>query len=426
MTSASIDAMLADLEIISDLVMSIVVPTKTTDRSNFTTPISLMVRHHLVGGQSPLADRDVRALVDRLKACASALCKVGSGRKLLADRQLMRGIPAAPYQANQFYVELLTAVSLGLYFLGVPIGEPWDLVQTWADEEGGGLPNGICVAKAIGDIVRSSRKWQPTLPVEADANERAKRRASTDLIVHSFLPMILFRDLILWGGGQPEPENAGLPEHPSIRSQTATGPSEGDESDERSLLVPSIHALGRCYEVLQLQLYLRAGYPIYYAVPEDILKAEILRSCAAGKSTEVCWEEMCAFLRDKIFRGKLPDAGNLQRQCVYVIDRTKPPACFINHDAGLLTFEGIDLDVGSRELPLPANYMLDERRERYRKRVLSFKPADDDAALRNLLNGAKNKELFKHIFHGSKDGHPDPAHGKDAANDAAKGAVTVR
>ncbi|WP_254906002.1 hypothetical protein [Paraburkholderia youngii] len=192
------------------------------------------------------------------------------------------------------------------------------------------------------------------------------------------------------------------------------------------MLVPSIHALGRCYEVLQLQLYLRAGYPIYYAVPEDILKAEILRSCAKGKSAEQCWEEMCTFLRDKIFRGKLPDAGNLQKQCVYVIDRTKPPACFINHDAGLLRFEGIDLGGGSRELPLPASYMLDERRERYRKRVLSFKPADDDAALRNLLNGAKNKELFQHIFHGSKGDHPEPAHGKDDASGAVKGAVTVK
>ncbi|MDH6152890.1 MULTISPECIES: hypothetical protein [Paraburkholderia] len=225
---------------------------------------------------------------------------------------------------------------------------------------------------------------------------------------------------------EEEGEAAPYVDSRSKGSQTATGPTEGDESDERSLLVPSIHALGRCYEVLQLQLYLRAGYPIYYAVPEAILKTEILRSCAAGKSTEECWEEMCTFLRDKVFRGKLPDAGNLQKQCVYVIDRTKPPACFINHDAGLLTFEGIDLDVGWRELPLPASYMLDERRERYRKRVLSFKPADDEAALRNLLNGAKNKELFKHIFHGAKDDDPDPAHGKDAANDAAKDTVTVR
>ncbi|WP_429440358.1 hypothetical protein [Paraburkholderia youngii] len=150
--------------------------------------------------------------------------------------------------------------------------------------------------------------------------------------------------------------------------------------------------------MLQLQLYLRSGYPIYYAVPEDILKAEILRSCAKGKSAEQCWEEMCTFLRDKIFRGKLPDAGNLQKQCVYVIDRTKPPACFINHDAGLLRFEGIDLDGGSRELPLPASYMLDERRERYRKRVLSFKPADDDAALRNLLNGAKKRNFSSISF----------------------------
>jgi hypothetical protein len=161
-------------------------------------------------------------------------------------------------------------------------------------------------------------------------------------------------------------------------------------------------------------------------VPQDILKAEILRSCATGKSPEDCWDGMCAFLREKIFRGKLPDAANLQRQCLYVIDRTKPPACFINHDAGLLTFEGIDLDVESRELPLPASYMLDERRERYRKRVLSFKPTGDEASLRNLLNGGRNKELFRHIFHDTKDDHPELAHGKDAGHVAAKDAVVAK
>jgi hypothetical protein len=42
---------------------------------------------------------------------------------------------------------------------------------------------------------------------------------------------------------------------------------------------------GRCYEVLQLQLYRRSGYPIYYAVPEDILKTEISRSCARSRGT---------------------------------------------------------------------------------------------------------------------------------------------
>jgi hypothetical protein len=84
-----------------------------------------------------------------------------------------------------------------------------------------------------------------------------------------------------------------------------------------------------------------------------------------------------------IFRGTLPGAANPRKQYIYVIDRARPPACFINHD------------VGSPELPLPASYMLDERNE---------------AALRNLLNRARNEELFEHIFHGAKDDHPDAAH----------------
>ncbi|MGF6933788.1 hypothetical protein OKW41_002927 [Paraburkholderia sp. UCT70] len=176
--TTSIDAMLADLEIISDLVMSLVVPTKNTDRSNFTTPISLMVRHHLVGGQSPLAGRDVRGLVDRLKHCAGALCKVGSGKKLLADSQLMRGIPAAPYQANQFYVELLTAVSLGLYFLGVPIGEPWDLCRPGPTRRGAGYRtasawrrrSAISCARRASGIRRCW--WKPTRTSAPNAGRR--------------------------------------------------------------------------------------------------------------------------------------------------------------------------------------------------------------------------------------------------------------
>ncbi|KXU82420.1 hypothetical protein CI15_33330 [Paraburkholderia monticola] len=93
---------------------------------------------------------------------------------------------------------------------------------------------------------------------------------------------------------------------------------------------------------------------------------------------------MRTFARDMIFRGTSPGAASLRKQSIYVIDRTKPPGCFINHD------------VGSRETPLPANSMLDERY---------------GVALRNLLNRARNEELFRHIFHDAKDDHPDAAHG---------------
>jgi hypothetical protein len=73
--------------------------------------------------------------------------------------------------------------------------------------------------------------------------------------------------------------------------------------------------------VLQLQLYLRAGCPIYYAVPEGIPKADMPRSCAAGKSTGDFWSEISTFLREKIFSGKLSEAADPQKLCVHVIER---------------------------------------------------------------------------------------------------------
>lgn len=78
------------------------------------------------------------------------------------------------------------------------------------------------------------------------------------------------------------------------------------------------------------------------------------------------------------------------------------------------------------ELPLSSSCPFDDRRKPYPKRVLSFKPADHEAALRNLLNGAKNKELYQQIFHDAKDDHPGPARGKHAANTAATDSVTAR
>lgn len=103
----------------------------------------------------------------------------------------------------------------------------------------------------------------------------------------------------LWGGGQLEPQNSGLCGHRPIRDQTANELAEDDESDERPSLIPSILALTCCYEVLQLQLYLKGGCPIYYAVPEDILEARRPALVDGGKATGDYWDEMCTFLREQ-------------------------------------------------------------------------------------------------------------------------------
>jgi hypothetical protein len=414
--------MLADLEIISDLVMSIVVPTENSERSNFTTPISLMVRHHLVGEHSPLPERDVRALVDRLKDCAGALCKVGSGRKLLADQSLMQGIPAAPYQANQFYVEMMTAVSLGLYFLGVPIGEPWDLVLTWADEEGGGLPNGICVAKAIGDIVRSSRKWHPTLPGETDANKRAKRRASTDLIVHSFFT----NDFV------SRPDSVGAA---GSRSRRIRGSRNIRRSAARRRMDPP-KATSRM--------------SVLCSYPRSIGWGAVTKCCTQSRLSDLLCDATGhsegrnpAVLREgKIARGllgrnvrvlagkDLPGQVARRRQSAGAMPlRDRPDqASGVLHQSRCGTPD-IRRDRSRHRKPgVAAAGELHARRTpgALPQRVLSFKSKDDEATLRNLLNGGRNKGLFRHIFHDTKDDHPELAHGKDAGNDAAKDAVVAK
>jgi hypothetical protein len=262
-----------------------------------------------------------------------------------------------PKVQNECYVELLTGACLGLYFLGVPDGRPWDMVRTWAEYQGGGLPNGACVSKAIGDIVRGAFRAQ------RDAASGTGQKPG-DLLMHSFLPMAIFPEIVteknlnyLKSDGKPH-----IPEY--------------------------FHHLARSYEMLQFRRYANAGYPFLYSVPARFVCAHLRQRNKGGnlhgeEAFRASYDEVCANMRARLQEACPPiDDADKKRQRVVVLRYDRAPACFINDDAGLFTFEAIDAWDEKSAIPLPASYMRDDRRDRYYLRVRDFERTEKP---RNML-----------------------------------------
>jgi hypothetical protein len=241
------------------------------------------------------------------------------------------------------YVRSLTAVWLGLYFMGVPFWHLWERVRQWEDEKGGGLPSGACVAKAIGDIVRSARM-------------RAIRKSETTpepLIIQSGWPIILFEYLM----------------------------TDGPDAEDCACI------LGRYYEFLQLYLYSRSGYPLYYYVTEAVIadKLDIKNKKAEDRPAVLDqWKKACERLRESFFK------GHKENQVVYVLAEPKTPPCFINHAEGLFTFEEYQ-----GKFPLSAGYMRQVRRALY---VQTFAAETHEDSSRKILDVDDKDTLFNVLW----------------------------
>lgn len=263
-----------------------------------------------------------------------------------------------PRVQNECYVELLTGAWLGLYFLGVPDGRPWDIVRTWAEYEGGGLPSGACVAKAIGDIVRGAFR------AHRDAASSGTDQKPCALLMHSFLPMAIF---------------------PEIVTETNL---KYLKSDGKPHIPEYFHRLARSYEMLQFRRYANAGYPFQYSVPARIVCAHLRQRINVGDLHDIqrvrdSYDKLCADMRTRLQEAcpKIDDRRK-ESQRVIVLRYDRAPACFINDDAGLFTFEAVDAWDEKSAIPLPASYMRDDRRDRYYERIKDF---EDPKAPRNIL-----------------------------------------
>lgn len=324
---------------------------------------------------------DAARLVVELEAYADALVNAKTGANFMATGggTLVPDALRQSKDANVLYVEILTAVALALYYLGVPDGRPWDIVLQWTEVHGGGLPNGICVGKAIGDLVRASRRAHMACRRGDDCMQAG------DLLVHSYLPMVIFPRLIDKKVPHEDPDGPPLPDY--------------------------LHKLGRCYEYMQLRLYATEGFPFLYTAPKSFIEECMLQDWHAQKATNPTvtkrqvFDTMRSALRARLRGSVALPVDTASRQRVVVVPFDRPPACFVNDSSGLFTFEGMDPQDRQQDLPLPASYMRADRRERYQQRLTKGEPSDGAGNLLSLDEGIADR-TFELLFPGEKNVQP--------------------
>jgi hypothetical protein len=240
----------------------------------------------------------------------------------------LRGHKHSHEMAGSDYAEYLTATSLALYFLGQPFSQPWERVLSWVEREGEGLPNGACVAKAIGEIIRSARI----------ANCRA-RPATTPLLMFSHMPIILFKSYV-------------------------------EQAEVVSCVPQSAHLLGHCYELLQMRLYANEKLPFTYFVPRRIVQAK-LRQDRPGEF-DTAWKEALDWLCGHVFQHAFPNRANTQFVVLVGTETLQP--VFLNATAGLYTSARLPVEEGDdpRPTPLPATFLRKVRVKLYRKTLESI------------------------------------------------------
>ena len=291
-------------------------------------------------------------------------------------------------EAEKVRIELLTSCWLGLYFLGIPFGKPWERVLRWADDEGGGLPNGVCVAKAIGDIARDARKSVEKARSFDSAFRSAQRAnsAASPKNANGDVSAVASPDAAsTMSDCDPAVKSASVPLHPASAERhepmliVLSGLPillfrELIRGPKREGCTPnSAHILGRCYELLQLVLYLRTGEKFLYCVRKESV-VETFRFLEGGQR-EVLNREGCFEIWKRALQMLLdvrPVPFNEKLQKVLLVDDPMIPPCFINHEKGLYTFEKLEVSSASivsrrrqREMPLPASYMRNIRRQLY-------------------------------------------------------------
>lgn len=204
---------------------------------------------------------DLEDLPDRVAAEMPAVHRLQHAL-LSIVRRLMDGAREAEPSDPQALMRDLTGAWLGLYFLGAPFPHPWEVVARHAERNGYYRDGGIF--KAAGDIYRSARKAPPPDSRGGEGDQR--------LLLFDLNPLA-FNRLVAQGTA----EGAGL-------------------SD-------LVAALGSCYELLQLRLYIRAGRPIAH-----VLLEETLSKACSGVSSNASVESLCE-LAKRAYGGLPPRDG---------------------------------------------------------------------------------------------------------------------
>lgn len=298
----------------------------TNTKLDVTKPVSYAVAQCLEDN-----GKDVRAFRDFFLAFAHTLLDM-QGATLQSNASFRkqcgsRGYRVAPAMADADHIEYLTSTSLALYFLGLPFNQPWDHVLDQVENHVGGLPNGVCVAKAIGDIIRAARianrrqmRHGTAPPVQDTESENTVAGAlpGCSLLIHSHMPLILHASY--------------------VTTAEVTG-----------CLPDSAHVLGHCYELLQMRLYAHEGLPFGYFVPLALVKAKL----AIEPDFDKAWLEALVWLFEHVIQEPCRD------QRLMLIDTAALPPMFLNRSSGLFTSPRLPEGTPAQHLPapLPASFM---------------------------------------------------------------------
>lgn len=241
------------------------------------------------------------------------------------------------------YAEYLTATSLALYFLGKPFSHPWERVLSWVEREGEGLPNGACVGKAIGDIVRNARITNcrsKDAPLSGPPVTQGQGvLAAPPLMIHSHMPIILHESYVT-------------------------------NAEVKSCVPSCAHLLGHCYELLQIRLYAHQRLPFIYFAPKRLVKAKL--EIDGKGSFDSAWTNALTWMRKTVFPQAVAD------QFVGLLDTEALHPVFLNETAGLYTSARAPEGNGAKDTPapLPATFLRQARVPLYRETLMGI-PLDN-------------------------------------------------
>lgn len=218
--------------------------------------------------------------------------------RLLADIS-ERPLDGASQEVEE-RMENLAGAWLGLYFLGMPFIHPWEPVAHHAERNGYYRGAGIC--KATGDVYRDARRSM--------RDERPRGSAEKDAV------LVLDHNPL------------------AIRHLIAT-----DNPAPRVIIA----ALGACYELLQLRLYVRAGGPIRHLVFDSTVARRLAQAEGgmarrgdrpAQEAIDAMWAMAC-----QCYEIGAPARRRLDQGRLTVIkpdkDIARMPACVLSPSRGI-------------------------------------------------------------------------------------------
>ena len=266
-----------------------------------------------------------------------------------------------PDTVGSDHVEYLAASALALYFLGLPFSHPWERVRNWVELNGGGLPNGACVAKAIGDIMRSARlahgRARQSMPGGTPAEP------VEPLLINSHMPLVLHKSFT-------------------------------NSADVKSCVPDAAHVLGHCYELLQMRLYANEELPFMYFVPARLVEAK-LRKDHPGDFI-AGWHEALDWLSAYVFKRSFH--GQLTKQFVVLTDVDELPPVFLNGSAGVFTSARPAEGTRARRAePLPATFIREARMKLYRARLKAI-PVDTNLLDVGRAGNTRRLEVSQQLF----------------------------